>query len=280
MRKLKESNEAVAGVIGAILIMGVITITITMITVYYVPVWIEGNEANHMRQLSNEISSLKSMVDMQIQKGDRNTTMYSRITLGNEGLPFFDVAKTSGTLAINSFDNAINLRNSSSDINFTGFGNIKITPSNRYYTQQSYIYENGALILHQPDGGLATSSPQLTINNKTGNVTVAATLVSINGIKSTLSSTGTMEVQTKLLVSWEHVYDWNAGVGNNITLNITTEFPNIWKTWFDTELNKTENNLIWNKDFTITNSGNAVNIVIFGVKTLNLKFVVIDTKIA
>lgn len=279
MKKLNKSNDAVAGVIGAIMIMGVITITITMVTAYYVPVWIEGNEASHMRQISNEFSSLKSTVDMQIQKGDRNTTMSSTITLGNEGLPFFDVAQTSGTLAINSFDNSINLRNSSGNVNFSGFGNIKITPSNRYYTQQSYVYENGALILYQPDGGVVSSSPQITIRNSTGNVTIAATLVSISGIEFTLGGTDTVEVQTKLLLSWDYTYTWSADAKENITLNITTEYPTVWKTWFDTELNKTENNLKWNTDFTITNVGNRVDVKIFTVATFNLKFVIIDTRI-
>lgn len=277
--KFKNSDDAVAGVIGAIMIMGVIAITITTVTVYYVPVWIEGNEVNQMRQLSNEIRSLKSVVDMQIQTGDKNTTMSSRITLGSEGVPFFDVAKTSGTLSANSFDNSFNVQNSSGNVNFTSFGNIKVTPLNRYYVQQSYIYENGALLLYQPDGGAVSSSPQLAISNSTGNINISATLVSINSIKYTLSGTDTMEVQTKLLLSWEYAYAWSDVAGENISLNVTTEYPNVWKTWFDTELNKTENNLIWNKDFTVANSGNTVNIVVSGVKTLNLKFVIIDTKI-
>jgi len=106
-RKFIKENSAVAGVIEAILLIALVAIILSMIQLTYVPIMMEQKEADHMDEVSNQFSQLKSVIEIQSMMGAMGTgepitytPMSSPITLGSKELPYFVSARSSGQIGL------------------------------------------------------------------------------------------------------------------------------------------------------------------------------------
>ena len=70
-----------------------------MIQLTYVPQIMEQKEADHMDQVFNQFSQLKSMVDMQAMS-QSTSPISSMLTLGSPKLPYFLTVPALGTACI------------------------------------------------------------------------------------------------------------------------------------------------------------------------------------
>jgi len=106
-RKLIIKNTAVAGVIEALLLVGLVAIILSFIQLYYIPEIMEDKEATHMDQVSQQFSQLKSVIDIQSTMGVINeenpnpkyvayTSISSPLTLGSRELPYFVSSSSPG----------------------------------------------------------------------------------------------------------------------------------------------------------------------------------------
>jgi len=99
-----------------------------------------------MDEVSNQMSSLKAMVDIQTITRS-NAPIFSIITLGSKELPYFISAKAFGDLSIT---------NDGGNIEVPGLifslTSLKYEAFNSYFIDQSYIFEAGGIIVTQPDG--------------------------------------------------------------------------------------------------------------------------------
>jgi hypothetical protein len=96
-------SQAVAGVIEALLMVALVSVVISIIQLQYVPQVMEEKEAQHMDQVFNQFSSLKSMID--IQSTTRSSApISSMITLGSGGLPYFITEEAQGSLEVDDSD--------------------------------------------------------------------------------------------------------------------------------------------------------------------------------
>jgi len=188
-RGLLKQNNALAGVIEALLLVGLVAIILSFIQLYYVPKIMEQKEADHMDQVSNQFSQLKSVIEIQSTMGVINeenpnpnyiayTSMSSPLTLGSRELPYFVTTASSGQ--VNLIDEQVsgnykikieNISDEDRDPNFL-FGypltSINFEASNYYFIPQKYILEGGALILNQSDGEVMRMSPAMNIVNESG----------------------------------------------------------------------------------------------------------------
>ena len=64
-RPLRGDERAVSTVLGAVLMFGLLILTLVMIQVRFVPVWTEEREAKHMADLTDQLAFLKADLDRQ-----------------------------------------------------------------------------------------------------------------------------------------------------------------------------------------------------------------------
>ncbi|HUT00439.1 MAG TPA: hypothetical protein VMY59_08995 [Candidatus Thermoplasmatota archaeon] len=259
MRKLiqniKKKDEAVAGIVVAVMIVGLVLAVISIIQTIYIPKWMESREAEHMGVVSDQFSQLKYTVDTQMAlKG--NTPISSSITLGSRELGFFISNKAFGRLALISNGWAYRITRTVGDTYEDNYGILRYTSENAYYLNQAYNYEIGGIILNQTQGSVFIIKPEFSAvyNASTRQANLSLTCIDLvpNDEKTSISGYGTYPVRTKYITS----------TNNTITLvgsmAVITLYPTIWLNFLNSTLS--DANLVKNTDYTITKTTNLVTV--------------------
>jgi hypothetical protein len=254
-----RNNKGQASAVGAMLTVIIVIIVLSMITLYYVPVWMEEKERNHMTTVQKEFMDLAGTVSALIINNDQSSEGKNTVVLGNEGIPFFAVG-TTGTLKIDPYSPSFHIYNETKVLNVTSTGNIRFEPQNRYYVQQYFIYENGAVIIDQSAGEIIRVEPTFNVSDST----VSLTLISISGTNGSITGKNAQTVVTKLMFYESDTYTWS---GENITINITTSYLSAWQNYF----NKTGCNT------TVTDNNVVVNLS--DISTLTIRYAVVKAEI-
>ena len=201
LRKLKNSNEGVVGIIVAFLLTGLIVVVISIIQTVYVPKWMEQAEAEHMEMVADQFSQLKFAIDTQSAIKQKDTPISTSITLGNKDMPFLTSNKAYGSLEILSDECTITITNDSKSYSYP-ISIIKYTCQNNYFLEQSYIFEAGAVIINQIDGNVMAINPTFVVTNKVDFI-ISFTIINIStiGNKSSIGGYGTYPIQTEYSTS-------------------------------------------------------------------------------
>ncbi len=159
-----KNNHAVAGVIEFLLIIALIAIVLSMIQVYYIPEIMNQREADHMDDVANQFSYLKSIIDLQgMTKED--VPISSPLTLGSMEIPYFVTARATGQIEVIE-DEHYNIRIDGDALKIP-LTSIRYSANNWYYVDQVYSLEGGGIILKQPDGEVMKIEPSITVENLT-----------------------------------------------------------------------------------------------------------------
>jgi len=246
MRKLKKQDDAVVGIISVILTIGLILSVTVMIKTSYLPQWLEQTEASHMEEVSNQFAQLKYALDIQ-SVVEQKTAISSPITLGSKEIPIFGVGRTFGSLEILSDSFNLIVTNSTDTLNLS-FETIKYSSKNTYFVDQSYIYESGSLILSQSTSSILNGKPLLSVSDFTN---VSFTTVNVLGVdgKKSISGYGTYAVYTEFLNSESYE------VINVTSITITTNYPNAWRTVFNSSTLKYSG-----MDYVIIDTDNGITV--------------------
>jgi len=242
-RKFIKDNFAVAGVLEAILLIALVAIILSMIQLYYIPVIMEQKEADHMDQVSNQLSQLKSVIEIQSMMGTMETgksitytPMSSPITLGSKELPYFVSARSYGQIDVidqnDAGDHMINIQPMSIPefVNGISLTSIIYRANNFYYPEkidhwQEYILEGGGIILKQSDGEVMRVYPGITIENNSdlGNIKINYFIPIFNGVpgKKSYSDWEDCYIYTNYTAHYTHS-------GNATFLKIYTDYPDAW----------------------------------------------------
>jgi hypothetical protein len=178
---IKEKN-GLAGVIEALLLVGLVAIILSTIQLIYVPQIMEEKEADHMDQVENQFSQLKSVVEIQSMMGVMGSgepiaysPISSSLTLGSGQLPYFVTAAAHGQIQIIDEDSteSSEIEMDPADlpnefINGIPLTSIKYEAQNYYFVRQTYILEGGGIILEQPESETMKVSPAIKIENHSG----------------------------------------------------------------------------------------------------------------
>ncbi|MFO7677286.1 MAG: hypothetical protein R6V50_02730 [Thermoplasmatota archaeon] len=225
MKKRKNTNKnlAVAGVIEALLLVGLVAIVISIIQLQYIPTIMEQREADHMDQVSNQFSTLKSFIEM--QSITKATAPFSTmLTLSSEPLPYFITAGSTGTVSVDQLPGSyIDIDNGAYQYDLTS---IKYEASNVYFVEQSYILEGGGIIVKQPDGNAVMRvDPSIRIENGS-TIKIFFDLPIFIGVagKDITSGVGKCFIRTNWSEGDLEIFE---GIGINF-LNISTQYPTAW----------------------------------------------------
>ena len=235
-RTFKNSNEGAAGIVVAILLLGLFISMIAFVQSTYVPQWMEQKEAEHMEQVATQFGQLKFVVDTLSISENTYTPVSSPITLGSKEMPFLSSQRSYGKLNLiqSDFKIEIGCGGSARDHAFQ-LGSLEYSSNNAYYIDQKHIFENGALIISQSSGSFISASPafsfaqnEFSTQDPADNNKITLNLIRLKGIngKNSASGFGTFSIQTKFISSEK----LDTLCIKNIT--IYTKYTDAWKEYF------------------------------------------------
>ncbi len=237
--KKSAADNAIVGVVTAILLLGIIVAVISLVQTVYVPKIMEQREADHMDQVAEQFSYLTSVIDGQAADRTRNIPIATSVTLGSKELPYLPSVRSFGTLEV--LQNACTISVSNSTIsggNATSsfpIGTIMYSSSNAYFLNQFYTYEAGAMIVGQSQGNLMMIRPGFFVNYDAlqNRVDISFDVINITSIgqKTIAAGFGTYPIQTEFL---------NLSANVNFTrvhnLTIMTKYSNSWSIFINRTL--------------------------------------------
>ncbi len=227
-RKFIKQNHAVAGVIEALLLVGLVAVILSVIQLQYIPQVMIEREADHMDDVGNQFSFLKAVIDLQSMT-QKDVPISSPITLGSRELPYFVTAKAEGEVEVVDDSGEIEV----DFVTVAPLTSIRYTAFNRYYPNNKaftiiYELEGGAIIYKQPDGEpVCKVDPSIKVENKTSDVDIYYEIPIITGVtgkdRSGVSHK-TCFIRTNFSSSdanWISITDISS-------ITITTSYPNAW----------------------------------------------------
>lgn len=248
------SESATSTVIGAVLLLGIIFSIFAVIWLYYVPEWKSDAESSHMDDVYEDMADTKSKIDMiSVVLASNPTSTYNYswslsssspylmmsvpFHMGGGDVPIIGPIKSSGTLAVNKDNCIMNLSIYYSNGTISAFksincGTITYSSQNRYYMDQTFNYECGALILDQNAQSVMTLYPSIRFSGteaKGYNVSINAVSQKPYAPPKTISSNkGCSLLLTG--IDYKTLFDNNNNVGNvsHFTLTINTKHPDAW----------------------------------------------------
>ena len=290
-RNFRKEKTAVAGVIEALLLIGLVAIILALIQYNYVPQIMEEKEAEHMDVVSNQFAQLKSVIDSQSLMGVLGSgetlaraPMSSPITLGSKELPYFVSARSSGQVDIYDKDDVTdslvnidpNPDNFSSGIPLTS---IVYKAYNFYYlggSPLSYILEGGSIILQQNEGGTVLVQPAMSVE------TISPSAIKINydiplfkSIPGKNHTGGYLDCYVRTNYTTHETYS-NTSIN---FINISTDYIEAW----NQSLINNDNGLLWDYyndyiDVDFDDPINPTKIIIQPLpgKTLNIEITIVE----
>jgi len=187
---LIKDNSALAGVIEALLLVGLVAIILSTIQLVYIPEVMKQKETDHLDDVEKQFAQVKSVIETQSMMGVMQSDeaiayspMSSPLILGTKKLPYFVTSNSLGLLEIidkedtSDKNNEIELSPSVSDsryINGIPLTSIRYTFYSMYQGYNTnYLYEGSGIIRNQTGGTYNTGeamriNPAITVENISG----------------------------------------------------------------------------------------------------------------
>jgi len=228
---ITKSNNAVVGMISAILLIGLLIMVLSFVNYSYVPRWVENEESSHMEMVSNQFAQLKYALDIQSLIND-NTALTTSIKLSRDEIPFLDPYRNFGSITVKPDRCTFAIMDNNSNYNNFTTDSIEFSSQNLYFVNQDYIFEAGAIILAQSNSSVMKGQPSITVTEYGKNLSI--TFVNITGVrgKSFASGIGTYPIYTRVLST----NDQFTTIENVEKLTVFTNYPKAWYTIFNDSL--------------------------------------------
>ncbi|AKB26529.1 hypothetical protein MSMTP_3060 [Methanosarcina sp. MTP4] len=261
-----RSESGVSTAVAAALLIGVLVAFMTTVQINYMPVWKEDAEYAHMSDVWQDMSRFKSNVDILtaglVINNDARIVMSSPIQVGGSEVPFIRSTTTGGTLAVNNDISGLTvlINKNQSEPYSTGTrlfytGTVSYRPANLHYVEETYCYENGALIVAQEDRSTMKLTPGIVLEKENGFVNITVRAVTLEGERGVLSSNTVEDIR---LTSEDFYNMHNEADDTNSTNRITsvnltiyTENKEAWEEFFE---NSASEIALQSADYTLSNS--------------------------
>lgn len=269
----KDNDNAVAGIVVSILIVGLVLSVIYVVQLVYIPNWMAEKEAEHIDQVADQFSLMKFAIDTQ-SLTEKDIPVSTSITLGSKELPFLSSNRAFGFLRIDTESFTLDITNDSSIFSYI-LGCIKYSSKNAYFLDRSYSYEAGAIISSQSKGSIISVIPYLYAdydNVSELNITFKTVKLTPVGEKTSVSGFGTYPVQT------QYFSHENLIIPQVSTINITTLYPSAWRLFLNTTLKNNGLTYGSGNDYWITTNSDGIILQFSGSLTVDLNLYVTNIK--
>ncbi|MFE3845745.1 hypothetical protein ACFL1L_02655 [Thermoplasmatota archaeon] len=243
--KITKSDEAVVGIIVAVLLIGLMLIVVSILQTVFIPNWMKQVEAEHMDEVSEQFAQLKFAIDLQTVLNVSNLPISTPVTIGNKGFPILNSGQSFGDLTINEDATIFTIDNTSTPL--IELGTIQYSSNNFYFLDQTYTYESGGIIITQDEGSIMTIKPSITMElDESNDLLINLTLIniSITGNKYSASGFGTYPIRVEY-----NGIQISENISEFVTyINVSSSYPDAWYLFFRSPLN----NIIENLGFSLT----------------------------
>ncbi|KKG11444.1 hypothetical protein [Methanosarcina sp. 2.H.A.1B.4] len=186
-----RSESATSTVIGAVLLLAIVFSVFSIVRIGYIPEWKSDAEYSHMDDVWEDMADLKSKIDMMsivlasnpnssyLNSSDPDSSspqlvMSVPFHMGGGSIPLIGSIKSSGTLAVNKDPCIMSIIvNPDSDsghyFKSINCGTVTYNSQNRYYVDQVFSYEGGALILGQREQSAMMLYPSIRFSRTSAN---------------------------------------------------------------------------------------------------------------
>jgi hypothetical protein len=266
-----RSESATSTVVGAVLLLAIIVSVFSVVRIGYIPEWKNDAEYSQMNDVWEDMTDLKSKMDLMTivlasEPDSPNTvTMNVPFHMGGGDVPLIGTIKSSGTLSVANKEERNMTVTTVSEGNWKSgpilYGTVTYSSQNRYYVDQNFIYEGGALILSQGERSSMMLYPSIRVSRlPTNGYDVSMHVVEID--KSINSPADVISSNTGCFLrltgrEFKPLYDSDKDSSGNIssfTLTVNTDNPDAWYLY----LNETIANARITKDSNLTKHENSV----------------------
>ncbi|KYK30839.1 MAG: hypothetical protein AYK22_02775 [Thermoplasmatales archaeon SG8-52-3] len=232
--RISDNNEGAAGIIVAVMLIGLFFTFLSVIQLTYIPDWSEEREAEHMEKVAEQFTQLKFAVDVLSSIEQIGNKITTAVTLGTNEIPlplFLKSEKSFGYLKLISDECMINITDKTpSSYNYI-LGSIRYSPRNSRYIETDYIYEAGGIITSQKLGNTMYIMPYFSVDYS-GNVVITYETIDFIDIAGKKYTTGHGISQIQLEYKSK-----NTDTINNVDdLIISTHYMGAWHNFFNDTL--------------------------------------------
>lgn len=273
LKRLKNSNNAVVGIVAAFLIVGLIVTVISVVQTQYVPKWMKEKESEHMDKVAEQFNQLKYSIDIHSVAKQKGNAITNSFVLGSKEMPYLMSVRAFGQLRILNNNFNIKIRNDSKNYSFTT-GLIKYESFNSYYINQNYIFEGGAVILTQDQGEAIRIKPVFTADLE-ADLVISYDLSNISTVgNKDRSAVGYGPVQIQTEFSSAESYDLITNVSN---ISINTTYLDAWHSFLNSTFIKAGLNYAgYGTDYTIEIINDLVYVEFTGSIVVNMDIDIIN----
>lgn len=264
-----ESASSTA--LATILLFGIIFSVFSVIYLGYVPEWKNDEEHSHISKVWEDMIELKSKIDkttiFMMSSPNSSFPKFTTTILhtGNPKIPFISSTKSTGTLSVNTDQCKMIITPANENATIINCGTIAYNSNNKDYVDQTFKYENGALIFVQKEKAVMKLYPSIRVSKvSSGNYTFFINAVEIRGMANTLSSNSDGSIRLKG-ESFESLYDSDT-LGNEgaFVLTVYTDHPDAWEGYFKETMAGA--GLVTDEDYALDRIGSNYLIFIFPEK--------------
>jgi hypothetical protein len=268
-----NNDDAVAGIVVSILVVGLVLSVIYVVQIVYVPNWMQEKEAEHIDEVADQFSMMKFAIDTQ-SLTEREIPVSTSITLGSKELPFLSSNRAFGFLRIDAESCSLDVTNDSSTFTYP-LGCVKYSSKNAYYLDRSYVYEAGAIISSQAKGSIISVIPYFYAdydNVSELDITFNTVKLTPVGDKTSVSGFGTYPIQTQYSSHEDLI------IPEVSMINITSLYPKGWRLFLNTTLTKQGLTYGSGNDYWITTNSDGIILQFDGSLSVDLSLRVTTIK--
>jgi hypothetical protein len=229
-------DDGLSEVVGFVLLLGVIVLALSLYQVYGVPAAGRENEIRHMDAVKDRFVDYKIALDS-LWVNERNGVLLSTaFDLGTGAaatgggtfaLPILTPAGSGGTVAVEGGGTVLTIEAGDQRAAIP-LGSLTYTSSNRYWVDQTWTYQMGAVFLSQEGGATVRVGPSIAAaKTKDDNITLSVAPISLNGSAS-IAGSGPVRVETRMRWSDPSPLD---GAYGRVNLTITADDPMTARAW-------------------------------------------------
>ena len=201
----RPRDDGLSEVVGFVLLLGVIVVALSLYQVYGVPAAGRENEIAHMNQVKDRFVDYKIALDSLWVNNRTGVLLSTAFDLGTGApatggtafsFPILTPAGSGGTVSVQSGGASLTIDTGSTNVTIP-LGNLTYRSSNRYWVDQTWIYQMGAVFLSQEGGATVRVGPSISVYNTSGNASVCITPVNITG-SARIAGSGPVRIETRL----------------------------------------------------------------------------------
>jgi len=211
-------EQGLSEIIGFILLIAILMVALTVYFTYTVPAIGREGEINHMTTIKNDFVQYKIMLDSLWINDAEGVLVSNSVDLGTGGSAsesgIFDAAllqpiASGGLISINQTTDIINItgtRGGGGTVPAVAYhmGDVTYTSDNRYWIDQDYLYQSGAVVLIQDEDAVIRASPPLSVIRYTdGAVTSTGVTLTVlqTGGDQVISGWGPVRIDTSFNIN-------------------------------------------------------------------------------